>query len=178
MGATQRALIVFLLVATLPPVAQAASPPECLAYAFTEAEDHHFLIQNDSIAYGSNLTVIHNCPGRVELWSEEIFIAEGESGFTVPIGSGNFTSIQLRSINQSWTFENVEIRPDRLSWEIDWTGYMEYLNPSMVPESEAIQMQNWAAGATGLIIWVLCTYVFWNLVNSYIQRNFVEEVMG
>tara|TARA_X000001316_G_C918779_1_gene32916 strand:- start:558 stop:1097 length:540 start_codon:yes stop_codon:yes gene_type:complete len=165
-----------VLVVFSPPITQAASPPEpCLAYAFTESDSHRFLVASNSTSYGNELNLIHNC-GRAEIWIDGSFYAEGESGISVSIEPGNYT-VELRGENESWTYSNFEIRPDRLDWDFNFS--LVYApSENLIPESEAKVMQNWAAGATGLIIWVLCVYVYWNLINSYTQRNFIEEVQG
>lgn len=166
---------VSMLALVTSPSAAAVSPPDCLAYAYLESDDHRFLIGNNSTGYGSDLYLIHNC-GRAEILLNGEFLAEGESGLSVPIQSGNYT-IEIRSENNSWRYSNFEIRPDRFDWDFNFTlSYPQ--SETLIPQSEAVVMQNWAAGATGLIIWVLCVYVYWNLINSYTQRNFIEEVAG
>lgn len=166
---------VSMLALVTSPSAAAVSPPDCLAYAYLESDDHRFLIGNNSTGYGSELHLIHNC-GRAEILLNGEFLAEGETGLSVPIESGNFT-IEIRSENNSWRYSNFEVRPDRFDWDFNFS-LTYYQSEKMISESEAVQMQNWAAGATGLIIWVLCVYVYWNLINSYTQRNFIEEVAG
>jgi high-affinity Fe2+/Pb2+ permease len=36
--------------------------------------------------------------------------------------------------------------------------------------------ENWASFLTAVIIWILVVYVYWNLINSYVDRNYAEEV--
>lgn len=169
-------LAVFMLTVCFLPPATAAGPPSCLAYAYLESDDHSFLVSNNSTGYGNELNVVHNC-GRVQVFLDEEFLAEGESGLSVSIEPGNY-SIELRGENESWSYANFEVRPDRLDWDFNWSIAYGPIDGKLIQESEARQMQNWAAGATGLIIWVLCVYVYWNLINSYTQRNFIEEVQG
>lgn len=167
--------VLFMLAVSPPISAAAVGPPDCLAYAYLESDDHLFLVGNNSTAYGSDLYLEHNC-GRAEILINGEFFAEGQTGLSAPIEPGNYT-IEIRSENNSWRYSNFEIRPDRLDWNFNFSlAFPE--NEALIPESEAIVMQNWAAGATGLIIWVLCVYVYWNLINSYTQRNFIEEVNG
>ena len=168
-------IVAVLMLAALPPGGAAVSPPECLAYAYTESEDHRFLVSNNSTAYGNELNLVHNC-GRAYLYVDGEFLAEGETGLSVFLEPGNY-SIEIRGMNESWVYSGFEIRPDRLDWNLNFS-FIYPENERLIPESEAKVMQNWAAGATGLIIWVLCVYVFWNLIDSYVQRNFIEEVQG
>ena len=173
----QGLIVAFIVLAVAsPPTVEAASPPDsCLAYAFTESDNHRFLIGSNLTAYGNEINLVHDC-GRAEIWIDGSFYAEGETGLSVSVEAGNYT-VELRGQNQTWTYSNVEIRPDRLDWDFNFSLVYDR-EVKLIPESEAKVMQNWAAGATGLIIWVLCVYVYWNLINSYTQRNFIEEVQG
>lgn len=170
-------LVGFMLVAALLPATTTASPPDsCLAYAFLESDDHRFLIGDNLTGYGDQIEVIHDCQ-RVAVFLDGEFHSEGESGLKANIEPGNYT-IELRTENGSWSYSNFQVRPDRFDWDFNFSLVYEDGPGKMIPETEAKVMQNWAAGATGLIVWVLCVYVYWNLINSYTQRNFVEEVQG
>lgn len=175
---THHGLIAALLLiglAALPPAASAAvGPPDsCLAYAYSSSDGHYFLAGPNAIMYGSNLTVVHDCLEDVVLTLDGAFVARSNESFTVPIEPGNYTLGLI--LNNSTIEHQVELRPDRLSWEIDWELFTRPGSAS-VPVEEATRMQNWASAMTGLIVWVLATYVYWNLVNAYVQRNFIEEV--
>lgn len=168
--------LAFLVLAVSPPTAAAVGPPEeCLAYAFSQSDDHFFLARDGAVMYGSNLTVVHDCSFEVVLEIDGAFVARSNQSFEVPIEPGNFT-IGLVLNNTTITHE-VELRPDRLQWSIDWTLFIEE-GTNRIDGEEAIRMQNWAAAMTGLIVWVLSVYVYWNLVNAFVQRNFVEEVIA
>lgn len=168
-------IVAVFMLALVPPQAEAAVGPPCLAYAYLESDDHRFLIGNNSTGYGSDIHLIHNC-GRASISLNGEFLAEGESGLSVNVEPGNY-SITIEGENQTWMYESFEIRPDRFDWDFNFTfAYPE--GESLIPESDAKVMQNWAAGATGLIVWVLCVYVYWNLIDQYTQRNFIEEVQG
>ncbi len=159
--------------------AVAQGPPDddsgCLAYAFTRSADHAFLLESNSTIYGSDAFVIHNC-GNVTVFINGSFAAQGESGLRVPIPAGmlDFT-IQSQGVLLVEAY-SVEMRPDRLEWEYEWQEIQQNKPISVDPNHVAIQ-QNWAAGLTALIVWVLSVQVFWHLVNGFVQRNYVEEVL-
>ena len=163
----------------LPPVVSAqggqVSPPDCLAYAFSSSESHHFLARDGSIMFGSNVTVEHNC-ARVEVYLNGTYAGgTNASTFNVPIPPGEYDIlIHAPATNQTWN-HSVQVIPDRLGWEYEWIQ-LQLERPTFIDQDDSTRMQNWAAGITALIIWVLTTYVWWNLINSFIQRNFVEEV--
>lgn len=170
-------IAVFVVVGFLPPPSSAAAPPDsCLAYAFTQSEEHFFLLESNATLYGDDLTMIHNCD-QVAVYVDGIFFMSGDSGLDSSIQPGEYGLIELRSNESTWKHYNVTIRPDRLDWDFNFSlAYPE--PPGMISEEEAEVMQNWAAAGTAFIVWVLCVYVWWNLVNAYVQRNFIEEVAG
>lgn len=179
MGAkiTQHGLIVaFFLTLLLPPVASAAvGPPDCLAYAYTKSDEHFFLVQNGSRVYGNDIHVVHDCQ-EARLYVDGEFQAGSQGSFTSPLTSG-VLNITIETTNATFTYNSVEVRPDRLDWDFNFSlAYPD--QAETVPLAEALEMQNWAAAFTGLIVWVLCVYVYWNLVDSFVQRNFVEEVVA
>lgn len=159
--------------------AVAQGPPAeesgCLAYAFTRSSGHAFLLESNSTVYGSEAFVVHNC-GNVTVSINGTFAAQGETGLRVPLPAG---MMDFRVESQGLVLidaYSVESRPDRLEWEYEWQVIQENKPISVDPNHVAIQ-QNWAAGLTALIVWVLSVQVFWHLVNAFVQRNYVEEVL-
>lgn len=171
------ALCLALCVAFPPGVSAqvAAADPPCLAYAFSTSDNHYFLAQDGAVMFGDNLTVQHNCQ-RLEVFVNGSY--EGGtngSSIRVPLEAGSFDIVLFAPAdNQTWNY-SVEVLPDRLGWSFEWEQ-IQLNRPQYVDQDESTRLQNWAAGITALIIWVLATYVWWNLVNSFVQRNFVEEV--
>ena len=51
------------------------------------------------------------------------------------------------------------------------------------PQKQVIELElsetrtNWAVGVGIVIVWVLNVYVYWSLISSYVDRNFIEEVV-
>ena len=72
----------------------------------------------------------------------------------------------------------VEVFPDRLEWEGDFlllnrgNQDTEFISIDLSNSRE-----NWASAFSILIVWVLTTYVYWKLIESYVNKNFIEEVV-
>lgn len=162
--------VAFLL--TLP--AAYASPSNCLAYAYTESGSHFFLIQDNSSNFGNNVSIISNCDNvTIEIDGE--FYAKISKDTQIPINPG-IHNFSLISENFTANYTNVMFYPDYLQWELNYqlTYYdqdIDYIDSALF-ESRT----NWAVFMGIVIVWVLCVYVYWNLINTFIQRNFIEEV--
>ncbi len=169
--------VVLLLVCLLPlTTAEAAPPDDCLAYAYTESEHHAFLIQQNSSNFGSNLKVKTDCE-RVNLWVDGYLVAtSNESFFEFEIEQG-VHNITLESAGFTEHYERVSFYPDRLNWEFEWLE-LSGANVEYITSSEADLKENWASFLSVIIAWFLSTYVFWQLVQAYVQRNFIEEVIN
>jgi hypothetical protein len=173
--------LVFLLVALsalLLPTSSAQEPPSessCLAYAFTISENHHFLVADNSSLFGGNLTVIHNCD-YATLFVDGEFVAGSNNSFKTQIELG-FHNITIGlDEGVELNFNMVNFYPDRLNWEFEWLDIQES-KPTFI-EAGSVDVQiNYAVAFSIVIVWVLSTYVYWQLINNYTQRNFIEEVV-
>jgi hypothetical protein len=168
-----RAIFLLLLVILLPIGTATAAPGFCLAYAYTESGNHSFLIQDNSSNFGDNITIITNCDNlTIELDGE--FFARTSKNTTITIEQG-LHNISLISNNFSASYSNVLFYPDFLKWEsnyrIEMNQDIELINIDLVDSRT-----NWAVFFGVVVVWILCVYVYWNLINSFIQRNFIEEV--
>jgi hypothetical protein len=175
-------LRVFLFIAfgiLLLPSVNAQDPPDsqeepCLFYAYSFSQNHYFLIQNDAILYGNNLTLIHNCE-YVRIYKNNEFVIESNNSINMVIEPGiqNFT-IETNEYTRTY---QVEIIPDRLEWE------RQYEQLFIEPQDEFISInlsndrENIASIFSIIIVWVLTTYVYWKLIESYVNKNFIEEVV-
>lgn len=166
-------LLVFLL---LPTNTAAAPPSQCLAYAFTESENHAFLVQDNSSNFGSSLIIKTDC-SSIELIIDGATVARSNNSyFEYQIEEG-LHNITLKADGFNETYNYVSIYPDRLNWEFEWrelTGQ----DIQFIELTKASLQENWAAFLSVVIAWFLSTYVYWQLVQSYVQRNFIEEVMS
>jgi len=167
----------FALVLLLP-LATAQGPPvddeDCLAYAYTQSENHLFLLGENSSMFGQKLMVIHNCD-QVDIYLDGFFEASSSENFALQI-DGGIHNITISSNAFNATYENVVFYPDRLNWEFEYRA-IEEAQPQFIDIEIAALQTNWAVGIGIIIVWVLTTYVYWSLISSYVDRNFIEEVV-
>ena len=179
---THMALRAFLFVALLSLLgsANAQEPPVeeqkgCLHYAYTSSEDYNFLILNQSKVFGQDIRFIHNCEYlQVNLEGQFYAISNNSMILTFTEGQHNLT-VQTNEYVQNYS---VEIYPDRLEWE------GQFLRLNLIPDKEFISVdvadsqEVIASIASIIIVWVLCVYVYWRLIESYVNKNFIEEVVN
>ena len=177
MNKTQKSLraVFFTLWVILLPIGTAtAAPGDCLAYAYTESGNHAFLVKDNSSNFGENITIITDCENLTVLLDGE-FYASTNKNMTLKIESG-LHNLSLISENFTATYSNVLFYPDFLEWESKYRFEMnqdlEFIDSALVDTRT-----NWAVFIGVVVVWILCVYVYWNLINSFIQRNFIEEVV-
>lgn len=160
-----------------------AEPPidekECIIYAYTESDQHYFLLESNKSAFGSNMTIKHNCP-FIEVFTNGTFRAFTQlDKIIIPLEIG-FNNIEIKTENQTKNISSLYIFPDRLSWEfeyLDWqNNELDYSIDELILRSKATAQQNWASILSIVVVFTLTTMVYWHLINSYIDRNFCEEV--
>lgn len=146
----------------------------CIFYAFSESEEYYFLIQNNSKLFGSEIQIITNCE-YLQVNLEGQFFARSNNSMFVDIGQG-YHNLTIITNEQTRNF-TIEIYPDRLEWEGEYTRLFE------IPETELISIdvsnsrENWASILSIVVVWVLTVYVYWKLIESYVNKNFIEEVV-
>jgi len=172
----------FLLLLIQTPNA-AAEPPiqenECLIYAYTESDVHYFLLESNKSAFGTNMTIKHNCE-YIEVFINGTFSAYTEQEiiqFPLQVGINN---IEIFTENYSKRIDSVFIYPDRLSWQFEYDEWRntndDYSFDEFILRSKATAAENWASILSIVMVFTLTTMVYWNLINSYVDRNFCEEV--
>ena len=173
------ALVTLTLGLLLLPGAAGQEPPVddeekgCIAYAYTESENHYFLLKDNASMFGDVLRVVHNCP-TLSVYAEGFFVASSANNFTFSLEAG-VHNISFESSTFNATFSNVMFYPDRLDWEFDFIELQDS-KPQFIDIELSELRTNWAVGVGIVVVWVLTTYVYWSLISSYIDRNFVEEV--
>jgi hypothetical protein len=84
-------------------------------------------------------------------------------------------NISLIGENFTEEYKNVNFYPDRLEWEGEYRFLMD-ADVKYIDVGIAEVRANWAVVWGVIIVWALSTMVYWNLISSYTQRNFIEEV--
>lgn len=171
-------LFVALGIILLPNVNGQGPPVEdekpCLYYAYTTSMDYNFLIQNNSKLFGSEVSIIHNCE-YLQVNLEGQFYARSNNSMYLQFESGshNLTIIT----NENTRNFNIEIFPDRLEWEGEFLLLDQDQRTEFISIDLSNDRENWASILSIVIVWVLSTYVYWRLIESYVNKNFIEEVV-
>lgn len=176
-------LRVFLFVTfgilLLPSVVNAQDPPdsqenECLFYAYSSSQNHYFLIQNNAFLYGNNLTINHNCE-YIRIYKNSNFVIESNNSINMAIDPG-IQNITIETNEYTRTYQ-VEIVPDRLEWESQYEQLFIQPQEEFISINLSNDRENFASIFSIVMVWVLSTYVYWKLIESYVNKNFIEEVV-
>jgi len=175
-------LRVFLFIALglfLLPSVNAQGPPSqedkpCLFYGYSSSMNHYFLVQNNSMLFGNNLTFVHNCE-FISITQDGEFIVSSNSSVLLNIEPGT-TNLTVETNDRIQYFQ-IEVFPDRLDWELDYE-MLDYEEPSeLISLDLSNTRENWAVAFSIVIVWILATSVYWKLIQSYVNKNFIEEVV-
>ena len=146
----------------------------CIFYAYSSSEEYNFLIQNNSKLFGSQIQIIHNCQ-FVEIHFEGQFYARSNNSMIIDIAEGRHNlTISTNEETRNFT---IEIFPDRLEWEGEYTRLFEIPKTEFISIDLSNSRENWASILSIVIVWVLTVYVYWKLIESYVNKNFIEEVV-
>lgn len=172
-------LILFSLILSPTSSAQPPESKECLIYAYTESLDHTFLLETNKSAFGSNMTIVHNCE-YIEVYVNSNFTAyTNEDRLKFPLQMG-YNDITIITDNYTKEILNVLIYPDRLSWSFEYNEWQnsenDYTFDQLILRSKVTAEKNWVSILSVTTVFTLVTMVYWNLINAYVDRNFCEEV--
>ena len=171
-------LFVALGILLLPSVNGQGPPVDdekpCIFYAFSQSEQYNFLIQNNSKLFGSEIQIIHNCQ-YLQVNLEGEFFARSNNSLFVDIGEG-YHNLTIFTNEQTRNF-TIEIYPDRLEWEGQYTRLFEMPKTELISIDVSNSRENWASILSIVVVWVLTVYVYWKLIESYVNKNFIEEVV-
>ena len=173
-----RVAVLFTLVLLLPTVT-AQDPPvddaeRCLAYAYTSSDNHLFLLGQNTSMFGARLNVVHDCDD-LQVYVDGFFEVSSSSSMAVTIEPG-IHNITLQADGFNATFTDVVFYTDRLNWEYEFQVIQDS-KPQFIDIEVSELRTNWAVGVGIVIVWVLTTYVYWQMISSYVDRNFIEEVV-
>lgn len=174
-----RAFAFITLGLFLLPSVNAQGPPveedkPCLFYGYSQSMNHYFLVENNSIMFGDNITFVHNCE-FITILEEGNFLASSNYSVSINIepGKKNLTI----STNEKTQYFQIEVIPDRLEWEYEYS-MIDYQQPTeLISIDLSNTRENWAVVFSIVIVWLLATSVYWKLIQSYVNKNFIEEVV-
>jgi hypothetical protein len=160
-----------------------AEPPiqenDCLIYGYTSSGEHYFLMRSGSSMFGTNITFENDCQ-KIDVYVNGNYTASSfnSSDLKINLEPGVYDISIISENNRSLFFNNITVYPNALTWVND---YNEWKYPNLnieeyISMTSAIAKENWASILSIVIVFVLVTYVYWNLINSYVDRNFIEEV--
>jgi hypothetical protein len=172
----KRVCMLFLTVvaATMIPTAS-ANPPDCLSYAYTSDQNHKFLLYSNSNLYNQQLYIIHNCD-RVSIYVDDMFIQSSDSNFSIPLELG-YHNITLDVGNYEYNYTQVNVIASTFNWYNQYEDYLLTLENKEYTNQEVQILTNWVSIGTGLMIFALSIGVYWRLINHYVDRNHVEEII-
>lgn len=162
----------------LPIVSADEAPPsqECLAYAYSDSESHSFLVKSNASLFGNVLNVVHDCES-LQLWVDgEKVVQSNSSFFEYEIEQG-IHNISLLGDGFEKNYSFVSFYPDRLEWRYQWIE-ISGSDVQFIEVGKATLQENWASFLSIIITWFLSTYVYWQFVQTYVQRNYIEEVIN
>ena len=162
----------------------AAEPPidekECIAYGYSKSFNHYFLINDNALMFGQNVTINHNCETLEVKLNGSSLVYDQSGSFEMRFQSGTYNLTFTNNENYSINYSNVEFLPDRLEWQfefLEWDNQQnDYSLDEFILRSKATAAENWASILSIVMVFTLTTMVYWNLINSYVDRNFCEEV--
>lgn len=160
---------------TFTPVAEANQPPSCLMYAYTEDAQHFFLIQDDSNLYGNNVIVKHNCQ-NVRVFVDGEFLRSSSENFSFELTTGKHDLI-FETDNYTLNYSNVNFMPSSFNWLEQYQIIQEELDKNEYTKDEVKTLSNWVSFGSGIIIFMLSVGIYWRLINHYVDRNHIEEVL-
>ena len=173
-----RVLAVVVLVFLLPQYAsaEATNSDGCHFTAYTfDGYNHYSLLMNNSTLIGQELTVDGEC-GTVEIYSGNLMIYGGSSPAVVTLPIETVT-IKILFENTTFEYSNVTVFPTA-----NWFEFIQGLdpqidNPITLSASDFEQGQVMTVIISSIILWAVVTMVAWRLVNIYVDRFHIEEVV-
>jgi hypothetical protein len=174
-----RVLAVVVLVFLLLPQyasAEATQDESCHFTAYTyDGFNHYSLLMNNSTLIGQEFHLDCDC-GIVEIYADNLMIYGGYSPaiVTLPLET---SEIQLKFENTSFEYSNVTVFPSA-----NWFEFIQGLEPGIddpitLSASDFEQSKVMTVIISSIILWVIVTTIAWKLVNIYVDRFHIEEVV-
>jgi len=166
-----------VLLSTLPLVmsAHAQTPDDdCLHYAYTFDSNHYFLLQDNSVLFGENLILKHNCE-YLRIYVDGEFTQESSNNFSIELTQG-YHNITIETPDHNYDYNSIRFIPSTSNWLIDFEQYQYEIGQKEFTQGELSQRMNWVALGSGLLVFLLSVGFYWKIINHYVDRNHIEEV--
>lgn len=167
--------LVFLLLPLLTTV-EATDSDGCHFTAYTyDGYNHYSLLMNNSTLIGQEFHVDSNC-GTVEIYAGNLMIYGGDSPAVVTLPLETVT-IKILLENTTFEYTNVTVFPSA-----NWFEFIQGLQPEIddpitLSASDFEQSKVLTVIMSSIILWLAVTLVAWKLVNIYVDRFHIEEVV-
>jgi len=178
---TLRLLLLLILATSSASASAATEEPPCLTVVHAQdASGTIFtLMENGSTMFGDRAVVRTTCEGPYKISSDGLDRAytNGSSTFSLLVGVHDYT-FRFDS-GLVFEFENVTVYPSEV-----WTSAYYSIDPEAAPvtyfvDNAELQARDvMIAFGSAIIIWATSTFIVWRLVSTYIDRNFIEEVLS
>ena len=163
------------------PGVSAAAPPECTVYVYSQDDSGRLftLMQNGSLMFGERAEVYaEGCSSPYEIAVDGMtrVYTNGTTKFNLIQGTHDYsfmfddgTSIQFENVtvfsSRTWTETYYQIAPEE--------GPVTFF----VDNSELQARDVLIAIGTTIIVWSITTFILWRLINEYVDRRYLEEVV-
>ena len=174
-----RVLAVVVLVFLLLPQyasAEATDSDGCHFTAYTyDGFNHYSLLMNNSTLIGQDFHLDCDC-GIVEIYADNLMIYGGDSPAVVTLPL-EISTIKILFENASFEYSNVTVFPSA-----NWFEFIQGLDPEIddpitLSASDFEQSKVMTVILSSIILWVIVTTIAWKLVNIYVDRFHIEEVV-
>ena len=167
-----------VLLSTLPLVmsAQAQTPEDdCLHYAYTFDSNHYFLLQDNSVLFGEDLVIKHNCES-LRIYVDDDFVQESSNNFSISLTQG-YHNITIETPDLQFEYNSIRFIPSTSNWLVDFEQYQFEVGQKEYTQGQLQERMNWVALGSGVLVFLLSVGFYWKLINHFVDRNYIEEVI-
>ncbi len=171
-------LLVFASLVLPCGVSAQTPPPSCLAYAFTYEEElrHLSLIERESVVFGNRITLTTDCGQGVDLIIDDVSVLWTNRSAVYEVTNG-LHNISIQGEGFSAYYQNVTfVQAGQLGLAMGNLPANHNPDAFMITPADLGGRQMLVALSTGLITWAVVTMGLWHIINSYVDRNYIEEV--
>jgi hypothetical protein len=158
------------------PSASATLATDCVFVASTwDGQDHYSLLKDNSTLVGTQLSVVSNCDEEFTVWTDGVMRFGGFEVISFDI-SQSTKSIEIQSENMTIHYGNLTIFPAG-SFQQIIDGEIGIKDPITLSASDLESDKAWIVMMSSIILWLCTTMIAWKVVNWYVDRYHLEEVV-